>query len=403
MRAIAFLAALALPAVAPALTLDEAIETAFRNDPQLRALAAEREAVRLEERAANRILADNPELGLQGGGAWAGADNGFEYQVSIEQPLRLGGQGAARSAAVAAALERQAAAIRARRIALRAEVRAAWVRALAAREREALARDSAALATEAAEAAEQRLAEGRIRRIDRNAAVVEAARAGREAASAAIESAKAAAEVRRLLGLAADEPLELEGTLAPRAVFPAPVPVPDPVRPRQAPAVLEARLSLREAQARRALADAAAAPDLTVGAYFLRELDTDHLFATVAIPLPLFDRNESERAAARREEAQAEAALVETERSIAAAREEARVRLGAAGAAVAAWEAAALEAVNENLALATEAFREGDIGFPAYLLLRREALAGRLAWIDALEELALAQAEWERLAATGGE
>ena len=251
--------------------------------------------------------------------------------------------------------------------------------------------------------AEQRLAEGRIRRIDRNAAVVEAARAGREAASAAIESAKAAAEVRRLLGLAADEPLELEGTLAPRAVFPAPVPVPDPVRPRQAPAVLEARLSLREAQARRALADAAAAPDLTVGAYFLRELDTDHLFATVAIPLPLFDRNESERAAARREEAQAEAALVETERSIAAAREEARVRLGAAGAAVAAWEAAALEAVNENLALATEAFREGDIGFPAYLLLRREALAGRLAWIDALEELALAQAEWERLAATGGE
>src|SRR5690606_21425904 len=87
-----------------------------------------------------------------------------------------------------------------------------------------------------------------------------------------------------------------------------------------------------------------------------------------------------------------------TERELRAARQRARARLDAAGIAVAAWQAEALEALRENVALATEAWDDGDIDFVTWLLVRREALDGRLDWIDALEELAAARAEWERVA-----
>src|SRR5690606_25398884 len=216
-RAVACAAILLLPTLAHALTLDEAIAEAERRDPALRALAEEATALEGERRAAGRLLADDPEVELGAGVRFLDEGRVFEWEASVEQPLRLGGHGRARREAADAALARVAASRRERRVALQAEVRIAFTRVLAAREREAILREAAALAAEAARAADERFREGRIAKVERNGVVVEHARAARAAAEAAVETAVATAALRRLVGLEADAPVEIEGALVPAA------------------------------------------------------------------------------------------------------------------------------------------------------------------------------------------
>jgi cobalt-zinc-cadmium efflux system outer membrane protein len=53
-------------------------------------------------------------------------------------------------------------------------------------------------------------------------------------------------------------------------------------------------------------------------------------------------------------------------------------------------------AVDQNLALGTDAYRSGKIDFLQLLLIRRSAIDAENAAIDSLEELSTAQAELDR-------
>ncbi|WP_373044020.1 TolC family protein [Vulgatibacter sp.] len=397
MKALLLPALLLLPGAAQAIELREAIETALRNDPELRALDEEAAAAGQARNAAERLLARNPVLILEGGAAVGETDSGFEYAVALEQPLELAGQQGARRDAAMAAADRARLLREARRNVLAAEVRSAFARVLAARERKRVAEQSADLAGLGAEAAEQRYEAGKGARITRNAALVERGRAARELATAVVELDQALAAFRALLGPTAEANVLPEGELV-RASFPVEAQPERLLAAEQGsrPDLAAAHVARREAEAQKELAAAAAVPDLVVGGFFERELDTDRYFATVSIPLPLFDRNDAARAEARTELARARAALTTTERTVDAEMRAAAARLEAAGVAAAAWEAQVLEALDENVALVTEAFRNGDVDYVGYLIARREAIEGRLAWIDTLEELALAQAAYDR-------
>lgn len=392
MRWLVVAAALALPGGAAALTLEQAVATALENDPELKALGEERKAAGQARDAAGSLLAENPTLSLEGGPMYGEGERVPFYVIALEQPLELGGQGSKRRAAADAALERSALQLEIRRRALVAEVREGFARALAADERERISRTSADLAAQAAAVAEGRHAEGKISRLARNAAHVEQARAVSDAARAAVEAAQARAEMRKLVGLAPDAPFDAEGSLASLAARGTPA----DATPAPRLELAEAQLARDEARALRELADADAIPDLTVAASFERELGADRIGAALAFPLPLFETNGAARADARRELARSEAALAQTERTVGAEIAQARARLDAARAAADAFADEAVQALDENVALATEAFRDGDIAASEYVLLRREALEGQIAWIAALEELALAQVAFDR-------
>jgi len=384
--------ALALPAGAAALTLHQAIEMALARDPQLAALEKERQAAEFARDASRAFLAQNPVLSVEAGPQFGENQAFAAYIVALEQPLELGGQGGARRAATDAAVERTTVQIALRRRTLASAVREQYAQAVGAAERERLAGADADFATRAAEVADARLAEGKLSRLARNAALVEQARALRSRAAASVESAQARAQLRSTISLPVDAPMEVEGTLAEMARRTA-APMPERVQRLE---LQEAQLQRDESAARANLADAAATPTLDVSASFERESGSDRLSAIVSIPLPLFDRNAAERATARTELARSQAQLVATERAVVADIAAARTRLDAARAAVDAFQEGALQALEENVALATEAFRAGEIGATEFIPLRREALEGRLAWLQALEELALAQIAWER-------
>lgn len=394
MRWLLVLASLAAPGAAAAISLDDAVETALRNDPQLRGLEEERKAALQAREAAGSLLGDNPVLSIEAGPMYGDGESFAAYVVALQQPFELAGKGGLRRSAADAEVARSRVQVALRRRELAAQVREAFVETLAAAERERIATADAQFATQAAGVADARLAEGRMSRLARNAAHVDQARAARALAAAAVDTARARAALRRLLGAPPGEPVDAEGTLAALAHRTAAEP-PAQVHRLE---VEEARLARQSAAARSDLAHAERVPDLTVALSFERELGDDRISAALAFPLPIFETNGQARADARRELARAQVTLAETERTVDAERAEADALLAAARAAVDAFADEAVRALDENVRLATEAFRSGDIGAGEFLLLRREALEGQLAWVQALEELALAQVAWERAA-----
>lgn len=405
-RIVALVGALLLPAGASGepVDLDRAVAIALARDPRLAALAEEERALGEAARAADRILGRNPTLGVEAGTSKSAADGTvFEWAVEVEQPLEIGGQPSARRATVRAAIDRNRAEQEVRRREVREAVRSRFVRLLAARERVEILSLADRLAAAAAEAAQARFEAGELRRVERNAARLERARTARSLAAAVVANASAEAELRQILGMGAGEPLEVEGALVPRdlgAVAPPEgdlLELPSPASPESLPRTIAARRAQQEAAAQLELAESSAVPDLGVGAFYEREFETDRYFLTLSMAIPLFDRNEGERSRARAELARSRAAAEEELRAAEAERLLVGTRLRHARAALLAWEAEAIDALEENLELAAEAFRDGDLPWHEYLLVWRETLEGRLALVDAAEEWALAQAAWERL------
>jgi cobalt-zinc-cadmium efflux system outer membrane protein len=109
----------------------------------------------------------------------------------------------------------------------------------------------------------------------------------------------------------------------------------------------------------------------------------------------VFQRNQAARGVSRAQAEQAGRAVEALERTI---RAEVVVAVERHRSAVAAAQAFAGTPVAENLELMNEAYRAGKVNLFELLVMRREALEARTAYLDALEELAASQAELTRVA-----
>jgi outer membrane protein TolC len=101
------------------------------------------------------------------------------------------------------------------------------------------------------------------------------------------------------------------------------------------------------------------------------------VLGTLAFEIPLFARNQAERAVASARVEQARFALAVVERRAAQEVRLAAQRLRAARRTLAAFDAPITAALAENLAFATRAHEAGQIDFMRHQLLQREALDAR--------------------------
>jgi cobalt-zinc-cadmium efflux system outer membrane protein len=229
--------------------------------------------------------------------------------------------------------------------------------------------------------------------MERNAAALERARAEARAAQSRAEAASARAWMNRLLGRAAGAPLEL--------------------RLESVAVPLEARAELPELEQARAEAEAAQAevdllrrerfPDPTVSFGYEQEKRFEEhaggadlhtasmVVARLSVPLPLWNRNQGELAAARARHAAREAEREGREREVEAERVSALESHEAARTAEAALTAA-LPGVERNLSLVQRAYEAGELNLDALLLARDRAYAARGEAIDAAAALARARA-----------
>lgn len=396
-------AALVLSLASPAwaqtgevLTLPEALARAESQAPALAAAKAAVDAARGRTEQAGYM--PNPEARLEvenfsGSGLYSGLDLA-ETTLAIGQTIEMGGKRETRIAAgnaeIVAAETRQTIA----RADLNLEVRRLFAIALASREQVALAQGALDRARDLAKVAQTLVDAGREPPLRALRARAAAAEAEAEFERVSAEDGSARAALAALLG----------DTVAPSAVvgtFEALTETPKLVDPTD---TLDVRLALAEAESARAIVSrerAAAATDITAELGVKRfedSRDTAVVFG-LSMPIPIFDRNQGNIAAASADVSAANARRLQALAEAVRRMNEADSLLRAAKARVATLEASAVPAANEALQLARAGFEAGRFTLLDVLDAEAAFASAQSALIDARRDRANAAAALSRAVA----
>jgi len=376
------------------LDLAAAIEAARTRSPVIVAAEAEVDASRARLRQAGFRI--NPTLDVEvenfaGTGPYSGVD-GLETTVSVNQRLDLGGRRSSRISAAEAALATQELRLAIAIAEIGQLVRTQFATVVATRDRLALAVANEARARELARIADELVAAGREPPLRALRARANAAQAGASLRAAEATDIAARRTLASLFGLS--EPV---GAVADERRS-AP---PESVEPRSTLDVrlAEAERLEAEAELRQQRVAGRLDPAVGIGIRRLEETGDTALIAGVSLPLPVFDRNQGNVAAARADirsaEARRDAAIV-----LASARiENAGTSLSAARARVTALEGLATPQAAEALRLADLSYKAGRLSLlelldaqDAYAAAQSELIDARLALAEAMATLVRAAA-----------
>lgn len=378
------------------LTLPEALARAEAQAPALTQAKAAVDVARGRTQQAG--FSPNPEVRLEvenfsGSGLYAGLDLA-ETTFAIGQTIEMGGKRESRIAAgtaeVIAAETRQVIA----RADLGLEVRRLFAIALASREQVALAQGALDRARDLAKVAQTLVDTGREPPLRALRARSAAAEAEAEFQRVASEDSSARAALAALLG----------DTVAPAAVagtFEALTATPKMVDPTE---TLDVRLALAEAEAARAVVSrerAAASTDITAELGVKRfedSRDTAVVFG-LSMPIPIFDRNQGNIAAASADVTAANARRLQALAEAVRRMNESDSQLRAAQARVTTLETSAVPAANEALDLARAGFEAGRFTLLDVLDAEAGYASAQSALIDARRDRANAAAALSRAVA----
>ena len=376
------------------LTIDEALALGRERAADVALARGRIEEARARQVQAGRRFQDNPELEVNGGYRRA-EDDYFDFDAAVSQSLYAGRGRAARVAGAQAGLDRAEAELaEVRRLLLR-DVWTAFVRVLVADDRVALVSRSREAADALLTATERRYEAGEATALELNRARVAAAGARAEQGSAEAEGSTALGELKGWLGLPPGEIVEIRGSLTPRP----------PMEVETLLAGLDQRpdlrvlaAELREAEAEVLLGQALARPGLGVRGGVAREEGADIVTAGVVVSLPIHNRGQETVAVG---QARADALRQGLTAARGAAEAEVRGRHSALMrrlAAVRELEQMALPALEDNESLALKSFEAGEIDLGELLLVRREILETRLAYLERLLDASLTRFELEAAA-----
>jgi cobalt-zinc-cadmium efflux system outer membrane protein len=375
------------------LTLEQALELAERQHPQLAEAHALVEAAAGRAQQAGKL--PNPELivGAQQLPLESGASNQREYVAGVAQPIPLGGRlGKAREAEL---LDR--------------EVR---VRGLEVTRRDLRKRVHSAFATalyqEQAFEAQSRIVQGFEKAVATTKARVDAGDAVPEdLARVEMELARAKVELLRSQGMRDQAMVALKAALGDMNVgvkslagsleMTFEIPTLETLAADLAaqPEALRAEASLRTSNARVDLAKAERIPDVRVEALYHRlEAQRENTFDIgLSIPLPLFNRNQGRVREARAEAAAAEARTRSTRLDLSVRLQEAHAELTTALASSRALKTEILPRADTVLKAAEARYTAGDIGLGEVLPVRRDWAAVQLTYLESLRDAMQAWAE----------
>lgn len=382
------------------LTIEDARRLALSRNPAFLADAQLREIARGALRQA-RSYRFNPEVEAELPSATDPPIGAFKTQVS--QELEIAGQWRLRVNAAELGLEHAVASVENAARVLLTDASIAFYAALADRRRLSVAEEVLRLNEQLLEAVRVQVREGQISRMEGNLAQIELGLAQARVLAARRAAVHTELELKRVLGIAPESPIRPAD-----AQVPAP-PAAEALRPDSLLAValqrrpdLSARAALvRQSETLIQLTRREAVPNLRIGALLERETATGEprVGLGVALPLPLWNRNQGLVAERQAEATRAQLELSATEldvrtdvisayRSYLTAAEEAAV-----------YERNVVEPARENQQLLEIAFRAGKLDLPSLLLLRNQLFDAELGYWDAW--LALRRAWVELDAATG--
>lgn len=386
------------------LKLSDALALALRGNPGLAAFSYEVRAA--EARTLQAGLLPNPELELEVDSYnrdGAGFDSA-ETSVGLGQAFELGGKRGWRKRVAQAEGELAGWDYESKRLDVFAETAKRFAAAVAAQERLGLTRSSVDLAEKTNRAVRERVAAGKEPPLQtsKSEAELELARLD------ALEAEDALAVARRKLAVlwgAEQAGFEnVEGDLDPRMTAVPPLEVLLPCLERN-PALARWEAELRLRHAALSSETAARIPDLkgSVGYAQYEEDGTDAIRFGVALPLPVFDRNQGNIAAATHGLAKAKAERVAAETALSAELAEAHAALKVAHARASALRSKVLPAMEQAFQASHEGYQQGKFGFFEVLDAQRSLFETQAALLDAQSGYQTALIDIQRLTATNTE
>lgn len=381
------------------MTLRDALSLALMYNPELAAFSWQ---VRVEEaKMLQEGLLPNPELEVEieefgGAGERSGLD-AAETTLLVSQLIELGGKRSKR--VMVASIERDLGRwdYESKRLDVFTETTAAFVDVLTAQEKLNFAEETSNLANRILDAVTARVEAGKVSPLEQTKATVafSTSQIGLEKAKRELKSARKrlAAMWGNTLPVFASVEHELEdiSEIPPlenllQEVF-------------QNPDIARWETEIEMRQAAVDLEKAKGLPDLTVGAGPRRFEDTDDYAVTVvmAVPIPLFDRNQGSISEAQHRLAKAaeerKAAIIQVKTALS----EAYQTLSSSNLEAATLKTTVLPAAQLALDAAREGYQAGKFGYQDVLDAQRTLFEVKANYIDALAGYHKAKAEMERL------
>lgn len=379
-------------ATAQMLTMDQALETAFANNPDLAAAQWETGIAQGERQQAGLI--PNPEV------SWEAEDtrrNSRTTTVMINQPIELGGKRGARIEVASRAQDAAGIELERKRNVLRADVIQAFYSSSTAQQRLLLSRQSLELAERGLRVAQGRIKSGKSSPVEGTRAEVQLSEVRLELRRAERDEASAYQRLAQVMG----------------APLPAFVSVGDPGR--SMPTVPDsslllnrigetaelrlAKLQIDQREASLGLEKAQRIPDLTVSIgsqYNERERERVNVVG-LSMPIPLFNRNQGNVLAAARRTDQARDLRNASELRL---RTEIQTTLDqwmTANTEVASFNQTILPAAQSAVDTATRGFEMGKFNFLDVLDAQRTLISARTQYIQAIAEATDAWVRIERI------
>jgi len=377
------------------LTLNAALELALGANPDLSAAGRELEA--LDATITQAQARPNPELSA------LIEDTRRETRTTtlqLNQPIELGGKRGARIEAAERGRDAASLELDAKRAEIRAAVTAAFFDVLIAQERLRLAQASVELAQRATGAASRRVIAGKV-------SPVEETRARVAEAAVRVEQAQAASEVttarRRLAATWRNSSPHFERAEGdPEALPPLPAMADLNARLATAPNLLRARIEVDRRQSLAEVERSRSVPDMIVslGGKRIEELDLNQAILGVAIPIPIFDRNQGNLLEALRRTDKAHDELSATEIRLSNELALAYERLNLARQEVASLQRDILPGAQSAYDAATKGFELGKFNFLEVLDAQRTSFQAKSQYLRALAEAHRSAAEIDRILGT---
>jgi len=377
------------------LTLNAALELALGANPDLSAAGRELEA--LDATITQAQARPNPELSA------LIEDTRRETRTTtlqLNQPIELGGKRGARIEAAERGRDAASLELDAKRAEIRAAVTAAFFDVLIAQERLRLAQASVELAQRATGAASRRVIAGKVSPVEETRARVAEAAVRVEQAQAASEVTTARRRLAATWGNSSPHFERAEGD--PEALPPLPAMADLNARLATAPNLLRARIEVDRRQSLAEVERSRSVPDMIVslGGKRIEELDLNQAILGVAIPIPIFDRNQGNLLEALRRTDKAHDELSATEIRLSNKLALAYERLNLARQEVASLQRDILPGAQSAYDAATKGFELGKFNFLEVLDAQRTSFQAKSQYLRALAEAHRSAAEIDRILGT---
>jgi cobalt-zinc-cadmium efflux system outer membrane protein len=374
-------------------TLETLLRYAARNAPRLLEARARLVAGRAEVDGARAPALHAPQLDMAAGARRSSSGTSLELSASVRQPFEVSGARGARIAAAHLGLDAARAELAGVQWDVHRVVHAAFHDAMVAREAGVVATRVAEFHGRVVEFARRRLAAGESSTLEVRIAEGEAAQAAQEAAAAAGRYLEARIALALECGWPPDNPPEPSGEPEPPR---DPPPLAQLVRIALAdqPALQRAAIEIEHARAHVDVADRESWPPVSVGFEYGRDDGTDVYQGLLGLGLPLFAKNQVDRARARAEVAMAVAQHDALRGVIPSQITRAHVAVTTAVRRVRAYGTEILPRFEESLTLLTRALELGEIDIVElsvasgrFLAVQREALSATADYHRALADL----------------